>query len=201
MAFSTRFWWGGLLGAIGIVGNHVADLLDGTHARATGQCRNGGELLDHFTDPLSFSYWLIGVAVSCGRLDLGLVAVVGLYATAVLTNIKAKLTGQFTLAAFGPTEFKTLLTLYGVSMMILTFHWLPIVSTPRLIAIWSFSTLIAIGIGQLLVHLFLAVKKVNQKGGPVDTTEWETVRLIEQVKPKKVKKKTIALSMKKQESV
>ncbi len=194
LAFSTQFWWGGLLGAIGIVGNHIADLLDGTHARTTGQCRNGGELLDHFADPLSFSYWLIGIAVSCGRLDLGIVAVVGLYATAVLTNIKAKLTGEFTLAAFGPTEFKTLLALYGILMMGLTFHWISILPSSQLIALWSYSILIVFGIGQLLIQLFLAVKEVNQKGGPIDTTEWETVRSKKQLSLKKQKPDNILTS-------
>jgi archaetidylinositol phosphate synthase len=43
-AFSTRFWWGGLLAVSGVVGNHTADCLDGTHARSTGQCRNGVDL-------------------------------------------------------------------------------------------------------------------------------------------------------------
>ena len=113
-AYSTSQWWGGILVAVGVFGNHTTDCLDGTHARATGQCRNGGELLDHFTDPLSFSYWLVGIAISCGRLDWGLVAVICLFATAVLTNIKAKMIGEFTLASFGPTEFKVLLTVYGL---------------------------------------------------------------------------------------
>ena len=89
-----------ILTAIGVIGNHTADCIDGTHARRTGQCRNGGELLDHFTDPLSFAYWLVGIGVACGRLDLALVAVICLFAIAVLTNIKAKLIGEFTLAQF-----------------------------------------------------------------------------------------------------
>ena len=55
-AFATRNVWGGLCVAIGVAGNHFADCIDGTHARSTDQCRNGGELLDHFTDPLSFTY-------------------------------------------------------------------------------------------------------------------------------------------------
>jgi len=58
-AYSTSTTWGGLLAALGVFGNHAADCVDGTHARRTNQCRNGGELLDHFTDPLSFSYWLV----------------------------------------------------------------------------------------------------------------------------------------------
>ncbi len=113
-AYSTQFWWAGLLVAMGVAANHVADVLDGTHARATGQCRNGGELLDHFVDPLSFSYWLVGLSVCCRRLDLALIAVICLYATAVLTNIKAKMIGEFTLARFGPTEFKALLVTVGI---------------------------------------------------------------------------------------
>ena len=46
--FSTSYWWGGLLAAFGVALNHWADVWDGTHARNTNQCRNGGELLDHF---------------------------------------------------------------------------------------------------------------------------------------------------------
>ena len=44
-AFSATHWWGGLLAALGVIGNHTADCVDGTHARSTGQCRNGGELV------------------------------------------------------------------------------------------------------------------------------------------------------------
>ncbi|MDP6446124.1 MAG: CDP-alcohol phosphatidyltransferase family protein, partial [Pirellulaceae bacterium] len=115
-AYSTSAWWGGLLLALGVVGNHTADCIDGTHARSTDQCRNGGELLDHFTDPLSFSYWMAGWGIACDRLDLGIAAVICIYATAVLTSIKAKMMGEFTLASFGPTEFKTLLAIFGLVM-------------------------------------------------------------------------------------
>ena len=41
-AFSTRSPWGGVLAALGVALNHTCDVLDGTHARATNQCRNGG---------------------------------------------------------------------------------------------------------------------------------------------------------------
>jgi len=57
-AFSTEAWWGGVVGCLGVIGNHTADCLDGTHTRSTGQCRNGGKLLDHVTDPL-----MVGVAM------------------------------------------------------------------------------------------------------------------------------------------
>jgi phosphatidylglycerophosphate synthase len=174
-AYSTCLWWAGVLAAAGVLGNHTADCLDGRHARSTGQCRNGGELLDHFTDPLSFSYWLVGISVSCARLDLGLVAIICLYATAVLTNIKAKMIGEFTLARFGPTEFKTLLAAYGVLMtgLVLSGTENP---GPEAWAVRCFKLLIVIGVLQLLINLWIAVRDVNQTGAPPDTSEWITNR-------------------------
>ena len=146
-------------------------MLDGTHARATGQCRNGGELLDHFLDPISFAYWLVGIAVSCGRLDLGLAAVIVLFATAVLTNIKAKLIGEFTLSAIGPTEFKTLLALYGLALAGCVASGVgPVVTGVTVF----FAGLIALGIEQLAVNLVRAVREVNRHGQPADTSEWIT---------------------------
>ncbi len=171
LAYSTSTWWGGLLAAVGIVGNHLADVLDGTHARATGQCRNGGELLDHFLDPISFAYWLVGMAVACGRLDLGLVAVIVLFATAVLTNIKAKLIGEFTLATVGPTEFKTLLAGYGLTLAVCTAVGIPGAATGATV---FYAVLVTVGTGQLIVGLLLAVREVNQHGQPADTSEWVT---------------------------
>ncbi len=173
LAYSTTTWWGGLLAAAGIIGNHLADVLDGTHARSTGQCRNGGELLDHFLDPLSFAYWLVGIAVACGRLDLGLVAVIGLFATAVLTNIKAKLIGEFTLSAFGPTEFKTLLTMFGLVLAGCVMSGVGSIVTAATV---FYTGLIAIGIVQLLIGVIRAVYEVNEHGQPADTTEWATTR-------------------------
>jgi archaetidylinositol phosphate synthase len=175
LAFSTRFWWGGLVAALGVAGNHLCDVLDGTHARTTGQCRNGGELLDHFMDPLSFAYILCGIAVSCGRLDLGLAAVICLFATAVLTNIKAKLTGEFTLAPFGPTEFKALLVAWGLAMSALAAGFVPGLEPLRVTAV-AFPILVGYGVVQLIVGLVLAVRDVNRRGKPADTTEWVTTR-------------------------
>ena len=172
-AFSGRFWWGGVLAAAGVTLNHLADVLDGTHARRTGQCRNGGELLDHFLDPLSFSYYLVGLCVAAGRLDLAVAAVICLYATAVLTNIKAKLIGEFTLSRFGPTEFKTLLVLFGLVQAGLSLASAPLVQ-PATAAIWFITVLLAVGIVQLLVNLVRAIFEVNRHGAAPDTTEWET---------------------------
>jgi phosphatidylglycerophosphate synthase len=92
---SARWWWGGLLAALGVALNHTCDVLDGTHARATNQCRNGGELLDHFVDPLSFAYWAAGlssaaISHSLGAPWVGMARVAVIFATAVLTNIRAK---------------------------------------------------------------------------------------------------------------
>jgi phosphatidylglycerophosphate synthase len=170
-AYSTTYWWGGLVAALGVVLSHVADLLDGTHARRTGQCRNGGELLDHFLDPLSFSYLLIGLCLSSGRWDLAVAAVLCLYATAVLTNIKAKLIGEFTLASFGPTEFKTLLAAFGLFQM--TWMLLPSVPVPAtVVALWFTGMLLVVGLIQLVVNLVKAVIEVNRHGAAPDTTEW-----------------------------
>jgi phosphatidylglycerophosphate synthase len=172
LALSTTFWWGGILGAAGIVGNHLADCVDGTHARRTGQCRNGGELLDHFTDPLSFAYYLIGIGVACSRLDLAIVAIVLLFAIAVLTNIKAKLVGEFTLAKFGPTEFKTLLSLIGFATACL-FIPLPLSLAPSRFLLLAYVSLIVVGLVQLPIQLAQSVREVNQKGAKPDTSEWQ----------------------------
>jgi archaetidylinositol phosphate synthase len=158
---------------MGVAGNHVADVLDGTHARATDQCRNGGELLDHFTDPLSYSYWLTGLAVSCNRLDLGIAGIICLYATAVLTNIKAKMIGEFTLAIFGPTEFKSLLVLYGLTLSMIVHRGTTGIA-PQQLALWFMWILLAVGIVQLVVNLIRAVIDVNRAGTAPDTTEWLT---------------------------
>ncbi|MDA8743075.1 CDP-alcohol phosphatidyltransferase family protein [Rubripirellula amarantea] len=174
-AFALQFWWCGILGSIGVVGNHLADCIDGTHARETGQCRNGGELLDHFTDPLSFAYWLIGIGVAINRLDLAIVAVVCLFATAVLTNIKAKLIGEFTLAKFGPTEFKTLLAVFGSSLSVaMGVPALSSAATP--FATTCYVVLILGGLVQLTTNLVLAVREVNRSNAKPDTSEWITTR-------------------------
>jgi phosphatidylglycerophosphate synthase len=170
-AFSTQTWWGGLLAAIGVIGNHTADCVDGTHARATGQCRNGGELLDHFTDPLSFAYWLVGIGIAADGLELALVAVICLFAIAVLTNIKAKLMGEFTLSRFGPTEFKTLLVVFGLALTSLTLSQPGIAQQAALVGIGS---LVVIGLVQLPLQLVRAVKEVNESGNAPDTSEWVT---------------------------
>ncbi|MEM6472548.1 MAG: CDP-alcohol phosphatidyltransferase family protein [Planctomycetota bacterium] len=171
LAYSTTSAWAGILAAVGIAGNHFADCIDGTHARTTGQCRNGGELLDHFTDPLSFAYYLIGIGVACGRMDLALIAVVCLFATAILTNIKAKLIGEFTLSRFGPTEFKCILTMLGASLA--TGHLFAMDSiTLTTCLLFGFQALIAIGLIQLPIQLFKSVREVNRAGTPPDTTEW-----------------------------
>lgn len=171
-AYCTRYWWGGILAAAGVLGNHVADCVDGTHARATGQCRNGGELLDHFTDPLSFSYWLVGIGVACGRLDVSLVAVICLFSIAVLTNIKAKLIGEFTLQRFGPTELKAVLFLMGLSTASLEGFALFNVPTVQLL-LYAYVTLVVAGIISLVAQLVSAVDEVNRRGDLPDSSEWD----------------------------
>jgi len=161
---------GGLLVVLGGAGNHIADMVDGTHARATGQCRNGGELLDHFTDPLSFCYWMIGMSVATDLPYVGIICILCIYATAVLTNIRAKITGEFTLAAFGPTEFKTLLALFGAFLFVNSLQG----SLTGTAMIGGFLKILAvIGVLQLLVGLRNAVHQVNRSSAKPDTSEWE----------------------------
>ena len=82
-AFAGDYSFAGAAAALCVAMNHVCDVLDGTHARNTGQCRNGGELLDHFVDPLSFAYWVTGISIAANCLALGLAGVICLFATAV----------------------------------------------------------------------------------------------------------------------
>jgi phosphatidylglycerophosphate synthase len=146
-------------------------MVDGTHARATEQCRNGGELLDHFTDPLSFSYWMVGLGVACGRLDLSLLAVISIYASAVLTNIRAKITGEFLLHRLGPTEFKALLAGCGAALAISSHLGQPAIGTAN-IAKWMLLILGAALALQTVVSLISAVRAVNRDQAPADTSEW-----------------------------
>jgi len=174
-AYSTTTWWGGWVAGLGVFGNHTADCIDGTHARRTNQCRNGGELLDHSTDPLSFAYWLCGLAVSCDQLGLGLAAVICLFASAVLTNIKAKMIGEFTLNRFGPTEFKSLLVVYSWSMAGLSAMRQD--GYDRVFAAGAFlALLVLIGLVHLPVNLVRSVIEVNARGSDPDTSEWITGR-------------------------
>ena len=170
LACSASAWWGGVLAAVGVAANHICDVLDGTHARATGQCRNGGELLDHFVDPLSFCYWVAGLAFSAEAPWLGMAGIIVIYAMAVLTNIKAKMIGQFTLARFGPTEFKTLLILFA-----LTQAFRPVEKSVAANSAWWFVLIMTVaGLVQLKWSLWQAVREVNAAtSSQPDTTEWE----------------------------
>jgi len=164
LAFALRSPWWALVAALGPMLAHLCDMVDGTHARTTGQCRNGGELLDHFVDPLAFSYWAVGLSVSVGQLSWGVAGVIVIYATAVLTNIKAKITGEFTLGRFGSTETRVLLFLYGTAQMILA---------SVLLAEVALKALVVAGGITLVVMLVQAVREVNAKGPEADTTPWE----------------------------
>lgn len=176
-ATSTRWGWGGLIAAFGVAANHIADVLDGTHARSTNQCRNSGELLDHFVDPLSFSYWTAGMGYSVGTAAGPWLAAAGItviFATAVLTNIRAKMLGEFTLARFGPTEFKTLLVAFGLWQSVQLYVWAGAAALASKAALWFVSLLVALGLIQLLVSLRRAVREVNRhSASPADTTEWK----------------------------
>ena len=169
-ALAGKYTFAGLLVVLGVAGNHIADMVDGTHARTTGQCRNGGELLDHFTDPLSFSYWMIGMSVAAKMPYVGIVCILCIYATAVLTNIRAKITGEFVLAKFGPTEFKTLLIIFGVVLFSAN---LEEKGRGAYLVSAVLPVLAVIGVVQLLWGLRVSVEDVNRNGSEPDTSEWE----------------------------
>jgi archaetidylinositol phosphate synthase len=178
-ALAAQHPWAGLVGAAGVALNHTCDVLDGTHARSTGQCRNGGELLDHFVDPLSFSYWAAGLAYAAQGYSawapwLGVAGVIAIYAMAVLTSIRAKMVGEFTLNRFGPTEFKTLLVLFGVTQAVLGTVMHLGASFVSQTTWWFVVAMVTAGIVQLVVSLVKAVREVNATGAaPPDTTEWK----------------------------
>lgn len=171
-AFAGEYSFAGAVAALGVALNHICDVLDGTHARRTGQCRNGGELLDHFVDPLSFAYWITGISVAADCLALGLAGVICLFATAVLTSIRAKLTGEFRLEQFGPTEFKTLLIGLGLFQCGIGFGLVPAVSAAQT-ALVFLSALLLTGAVSLIVSLFQAVRDVNSSQAAPDQSEWK----------------------------
>ena len=87
-------------------------------------------------------------------------------------EFKAKIIGEFTLARFGPTEFKALLCLYGVAMAIVRCLDAQGKSS-GVMATWFAGGLVALGVGQLIVNLVLAVRTVNRSSAPPDTSEWK----------------------------
>lgn len=100
-----------------------------------------------------------------------------IYATSVLTNIRAKMTGEFTLARFGPTEFKTLLALFGLTQAALVGGAAEDAMTPARAAWWFVAAMTAAGFVQLNLSLWRAVREVNAQGTTApDTTEWESAK-------------------------
>ena len=171
-AFADQYSMAGALASLGVVMNHICDVLDGTHARRTGQCRNGGELLDHFVDPLSFAYWITGISVAADCLALGLAGVICLFATAVLTNIRAKLTGEFRLSRFGPTEFKLLLIGLAIFQSLTLSGFITGVSSANA-ALGFLAVLLAIGVVSLVASLAQSIRDVNRSGHAPDETDWQ----------------------------
>lgn len=114
LALSTRAWWWGVIGAVCVFLNQITDMLDGTHARATGQCRNSGDLLDHFLDPLSYAYWVIGIGVAADSIALVIPALLLLYSFITLTYILQRMTGELRIPRLGSTEYRFFIVLYGI---------------------------------------------------------------------------------------
>ena len=112
------------------------------------------------------------MAYSAGRRWLGLAGVIVIYAMAVLTNIRAKMIGEFTLARFGPTEFKTLLVMFGMLQAALAAAGAGEEGPQR--AFWFVAAMVAAGVAQLTRSLWQSVREVNARGtAPADVTEWQ----------------------------
>ena len=86
---------------------------------------------------------------------------------------QSQMIGEFTLAQFGPTEFKTLLSIYGLALTVMLFSGSGAVAAET-VARCFFGTLIVFGVVQLTVNLWLAIRQVNQHRVPPDTSEWVT---------------------------
>ena len=113
---------------------------------------------------------MIGMSIAAGMPYIGIICILSIYGTAVLTNIRAKIIGEFTLAAFGPTEFKTLLVLFGGVLFLVGMKYsgagVPLIAR-------ALEVLAVLGVLQLVWGLRSAVLEVNRSGTKPDTSEWE----------------------------
>jgi hypothetical protein len=117
---------------------------------------------------------MIGLGVAADSLALALAAVIALFATAVLTSIKAKMTGRFTLARVGPTEFKALLTLYALTIAAVAFTR---PDNAPAVSLITFAALTAALVIQLIINLITAIDEVNRDDtSKPDTTDWQLQR-------------------------
>ena len=107
-ALAGKYTFAGLLVVLGVAGNHIADMVDGTHA----ETQASAEMVANFwiISLILFPFLLDDRDVRCRQDALRGDRVYSLciYATAVLTNIRAKITGEFVLAKFGPTGVQDL---------------------------------------------------------------------------------------------
>eukprot|EP01098_Paradermamoeba_levis_P006783 TRINITY_DN2825_c0_g1_i1.p1 TRINITY_DN2825_c0_g1~~TRINITY_DN2825_c0_g1_i1.p1 ORF type:complete len:256 (+),score=73.77 TRINITY_DN2825_c0_g1_i1:875-1642(+) len=168
-AYSTTVPICGLLAALCVYGNFVSDYMDGRHARSTGQCRNGGELLDHFFDPLSFSVVITGVGYAVGRLDLSLAVTIGIYGNVAIVFQEAMIMGVLTLKSIGPNEARLLYIFLGILQTCsMAFKWF----SPTFFPYALLYTSALLSLGQMVVELINTVNRVNKFGPPPDNEGW-----------------------------
>ena len=149
---------------------HAADVFDGQHARATNQCRNGGELLDHLCDPVSLSLLATAWAYAAGLPLLAIPAVLIVMTNGLLENLKAKLGADFEVGRFGPTEMK-----FAIATLMLLTAVLPLDAAHLMLA-WTFRASLAAGAIALPLQVVRAVRVVNASQHRPDVSEWETRR-------------------------
>src|SRR5690606_5169961 len=77
--------------------------------------------------------------------------------------------GEFRLAAFGPTEFKAILALFGPVAAVLHSVRPDLVTQAALLFL---AALIAVGLTGLIFQTISAVREVNRSGAAPDATPW-----------------------------
>jgi len=142
--------------------------MDGRHARTTGQCRNGGELLDHFFDPLSFSVIIIGFGVAVNQPYLALLTVLGIYCNVAIVFQEAMIMGTLTLKVIGPNEARVLYMFAGLVQSTVVYSGLPGHVVP--LGMLVVATLLSVV--QTIVELYKTVEKVNKYGPEPDNDGW-----------------------------
>jgi phosphatidylglycerophosphate synthase len=189
-ALSPSYPIAGFLAALCVYGNFVSDYMDGRHARTTGQCRNGGELLDHFFDPLSFSVIIIGFGVAVSQPYLALLTVLGIYCNVAIVFQEAMIMGVLTLKVIGPNEARVLYMFAGIVQSLVVYSGV----SGHVVPMGMLVVACLLSVSQTVIELFKTVEKVNKYGPEPDNEGWirhekSLTGEKKQTKAKEVKKK------------
>ena len=82
--------------------------------------RNGGEVLDHFFDPLSFCVIIWGIGACCESYNMAIICVLGIYCNATILFQEAMIMKTLEMKAIGPNEARVLYMCLGAVLSYLT---------------------------------------------------------------------------------